>query len=126
MTRPKKSLPENAIDVIQTMTANGAREVDIAAVLGVCWQTMDRERKEKPEIAQAFAVGNAVGHEKVIGKLMEKCLGGDTIACIFLAKTKYGYRENISIEQTNNIRVTVDVPAALTAEKYGELIEHED
>jgi len=108
------------------MTANGAREIDIAAALGVCWQTMNRERQEKPEIAQAFAIGNAVGHERIVGKLFEKCMNGDTIACIFLAKVKYGYRENIAIEATNNINITVDVPKSLSAEKYKELIEHED
>lgn len=126
MTRPKIRLPDSAINIIKTMSSNGARLVDIAAALNISFDTLYREREERPEIAQAFAQGDAIGHEKVIGKLMEKCMNGDTVACIFLAKVKYNYRENVVVETNNNIRVTVDVPQSLTAEKYGELIEHED
>ena len=99
MPRRKKTLTylqrdhPDAIEIIEDMAAQCAREVDIAAALGTSWGTFNRIRSESDEVAQAMQRGSAKAHHQLVSRLYQKAMDGDTIALLFLLKTRFGYRE---------------------------------
>ena len=44
------------------------------------------------------------------------------VAAIFLLKARHGYREGVVLEQQSNVRVTFDIPGALTPDNYRKLV----
>nr|BDD47600.1 hypothetical protein 8 [Gammaproteobacteria bacterium] len=122
MPRRRKQLPRNALQTIENMMADGAREKDCAAMFMMSWPTWQRIRDEREDVRSAIERGRSALHDVVMGTLLKKCASGDTVACMFLAKTRFGYKEGYTVEQTNNVRVTFEVPAALPPSDYGKLV----
>ena len=122
MPRRRKRLPPNGLSIIETMSAHGARQGDIASALGMAYPAWQRIRDEDERVQMALNAGNSKAHEKVIGKLFERCMEGDVVACIYLSKIKFGYREGQDVNHQHHVQVTFQMPAALTSDHYEKLI----
>jgi len=115
------------------MVKHGARETDIAAKLGMSFPTWHRLKQERADIQQAMAEGNSHLHEQVFGMLYKRAMDGDTIAILFLLKSRFAYKEGTTQEVNHNVRVSFELPASLSADHYSklisptpDLIEHDD
>lgn len=116
------SLPDNALEIIEEMAATGYREVDIARALDTSWQVFNRIRQENESVANAFEAGRGREHQALVSKLYEKAMKGDTVAALFLLKTRHGYREGHVVEHRSNVDVRLILPEALPAESYGKVV----
>ncbi len=76
-----------------------------------------RCRDAQQEVADALAAGKQQMHDALCGKLYAKAMDGDTVALLFLLKTRYGYREG---DQQGDTRahVTIVLPDAMSPEQY--------
>ncbi|MES9957101.1 MAG: hypothetical protein ABW086_08630 [Sedimenticola sp.] len=125
MPRPKKIIKPNQYEKITEMAARGLREVDIARSLGMSFSTWKRIKDEDERAMDALEEGRGVEHEKLVGALFEAAMKGNVIAGIFLLKARYGYREGFTVEHNSNVKISVELPAALTADQYEKVIEHQ-
>lgn len=80
--------------LIEQMTAVGVVQEQVAAVLGVSIDTIQRHYKE--ELLTAVSKANA----KIAGTLYNKAMRGDTVCMIFWLKTRAGWRERTALEVT--------------------------
>lgn len=124
MGRPKKFIKEVQYDQITEMAARGLREVDIARGLGMSYDTWKRIKNENPRAMEALEEGRGIEHEKLVGALFEAAMKGNVVAGIFLLKARHQYVEGHTVEHNSNVRITVDLPAALSADQYEKVIEH--
>ncbi len=74
----------------------GSTQEQIAAMIGVCVDTMSKN----PESRKAWEIGLADTIAKVAGSLVKKALGGDTASAIFYLKTQAGWKETVRSEHT--------------------------
>ena len=116
---PKKTIPPGGYKLIRELTANGAREVDIARALRMNLRTWMRLKEEDEKALAAWEAGRAVEHEALRGALFEKATKGNIPAAIFLLKARHGYRERDELGAGGE-RVTVEfkLPAPLNPEQY--------
>ncbi|MDQ2696444.1 MAG: hypothetical protein M3Z21_13935 [Pseudomonadota bacterium] len=116
--RPKKTVPQNAYDIIEKMAARGCRELDIARSIGLGDKSWPRILKEDPKAAEAFDKGRGQAHDVLMGQLFKKALDGDTACLLFALKVLFGYRENNAVETDHRVRVEFVLPGALTPGRY--------
>lgn len=116
----KKYPPENAVEVIQTMAASGNDQRSICKALGVGYDTWLRWKDEHDEIQEALNQGRAVEHDLLVGSLLESAVKQKNVtACIFLLKTRHGYRENEPLNQGGpNIQINFELPGAVDPKTY--------
>jgi hypothetical protein len=74
--------------------AGGMTQEQLAGVMGVSVSTLRRNCRR--ELTDAGASVNS----KVVGKLFDKCMKGDTIALIYWTKTRLGWNERNKLEVT--------------------------
>jgi hypothetical protein len=109
---------QDAADLIQKACENGCTVLQIAEALGVSQQTLRRWRDERPEIEQAFQVGRAVEHDRLVNSLFTAATQkGNITAAIFLLKARHGYVEGVPLVQ-NSVSVNFTLPGAMTPEQY--------
>ncbi|MEJ1372722.1 MAG: hypothetical protein RPU52_00430 [Candidatus Sedimenticola sp. (ex Thyasira tokunagai)] len=125
MPRPKKTLREKDYPLITELSARGLREVDIARAMGMSFCTWKRIKDENERALNALEEGRGIEHQALVGALYEQAMKGNAIAAMFLLKTRHGYREGFTVEHTSNVRVTFDLPGALSATQYEKVIEHD-
>ncbi|MES9887278.1 MAG: hypothetical protein ABW140_10730 [Candidatus Sedimenticola sp. 6PFRAG1] len=125
MARPKKFIKEGQYKLITEMAARGLREVDIARGLGMAFTTWARIKDEDPKALDALEEGRGIEHEALVGKLFDMAMKGNVVALLFALKSRHGYREGIAIEHNSNVRVTFDLPGALSTDQYAKVIEQE-
>ncbi|MEJ1339417.1 MAG: hypothetical protein RPU34_10420 [Candidatus Sedimenticola sp. (ex Thyasira tokunagai)] len=125
MSRPKKTLKKDQYEVIRDMAARGCREIDIARASGVSYNTWMRIKDEDPRALDALEEGRGIEHQKLVGALFEAAMKGNAIAAMFLLKTRHGYREGFTVEHNSNVKISVELPAALSADQYTRVIEHQ-
>lgn len=85
--------------------------------------TWRRIKGEDARAVEALEAGRAVEHDALVGKLFEMAMNGNAVAALFLLKARHGYVEGSRIEHQQNVRITVELPAALDPATYGRLIE---
>lgn len=79
---------------VRLMALNGVPQDDIADALGIAAKTL--RKHFQPELASSTHLLNT----QVAGKLLEKCLAGDTTAIIFWLKCKAGWNQKAAEEKT--------------------------
>jgi len=122
--RPLKDpLPED-FKKIEELAGDGCMQVEIARACGVGVDTLQRWRRDFPEIAEAMQAGLAKEHKALRSVLIEKAMAGDVACLIFALKARHGYREHAPVEQDSRVSVQINLPGALSAEQYREAIEH--
>jgi hypothetical protein len=80
--------------LIETCLAAGMTIDDVGRVLGRSRQSLWRHCKDE------LAGGAAKANSKVVGKLFDKCMKGDTIALLFWCKARLGWSEKARVEHT--------------------------
>ena len=119
--RKRKQLPTDGHALITVLAAKGNRERDIAAHCGMSHVTWTRRKAEDPSIEEALEAGRAIWHNQLVGKLHSKAMKGDTVALLFLLKTRFGYREGDS-PQESRPTITINLPGSLDAAQYAKAI----
>lgn len=113
------------VQKIEDLAAEGCLQIEIARACNISVDTLHRWRRDFPEIKEAMQAGLAKEHHALRSILIEKALAGDTVCLLFALKTRHGYRETTPVEQDSRVSVHISLPAALTAEQYKDVIEHE-
>jgi len=58
--RPRKTPPENAVEIIKTTASKGCSEKTIAGALGVSFDVWIRFKEENPELKEAYDQARAI------------------------------------------------------------------
>jgi hypothetical protein len=120
MPRARKKLPRKGLQIIADCASRGVKETDLAKALGMSHSTWRNIRENDPIVKEAYEAAKSIEHDQIFGKLYEKALNGDTVACIFLLKTRHHYREQAEIPTAPN--VTINLPGSMSPEQYAKLI----
>src|SRR5262249_36512393 len=112
---------------IAALAATGAPVVAIARAIGIGPDAFRDRLQREAELAAAFDIGREQERRALHGALYKAALAGNITASIFLLKTKHSYddRGASAIEDQTRVNITVAIPAALSVERYGALIEGE-
>ena len=81
-------------EVIRTCLAGGFTITQTALAIGQSVKAL--EHNCPTELLRGAATQNS----KVVGKLFQKCMNGDTIALLFWCKTRLGWQEKSRVEHT--------------------------
>src|SRR5204863_9907912 len=79
---------------VRLAVAAGMKPGQVAAVVGLDPKTVAKRFKHELE------TGAAQSNAKVVSKLYQKCMKGDTVALLFWCKTRLGWNEKQQIEHT--------------------------
>jgi len=115
----KKYPPENAVSIVQEMSARGCLQRSISKALGVSYEVWQRWREEYPELQDALDQGRAVEHDILVNVLMKAATEQRNVtAAIFLLKTRHGYRENENLAEGPKIQINFELPGAVDKQTY--------
>jgi hypothetical protein len=73
---------------VEQLAAQGLGTVQIARAMGISWDTLDRNKRQKAEIADAIKKGKAKGLAKVTNSLFKSANSGNVTAQIFYLKNQ--------------------------------------
>jgi hypothetical protein len=109
-----KPIPADAAARIELLAGTGYSVVGIAAALNVGKDLLAQWLDDHPELAEAFARGRETErlalHSMLFKQAMEK---GNSVAAMFLLKSRHGYREGAEAEQGNKVSITFQLPGAM-------------
>ena len=124
MPQPRKKLPANGLAIIRDLASTGARETQIAAGLGMAFETWHRIREEDPKAKAAWTEARAIERDSLVGVLYGKAMKGDTVSAIFLLKSRHGYRDQGDpVAEKGGTAVVINLPSAMSEEQWGKLVE---
>ena len=110
----------------EEMASKGAALHTIAREMGIRWPTFLELRRSDERLEEAIATGRGKEHDALVGRLFEIATmskGKEAVtACIFLLKTRHGYREGEPLESRLQVAVQIKLPGSLTEEQYRNLI----
>lgn len=123
--RPQLQLTEAGYDVVREVTAKGLSEREICKRLGINRNTWKRWKDEDEALLDALEDGREELADWIMGKFEEKVNKGDTIALIFLAKAKLGWRDRGDASGSSGpaTQVNIHIPPAMTQEEFESVIE---
>jgi hypothetical protein len=116
----KPRLEPTATDIkrIEEWAGKGHVLIQIARGLNVSPDTLARWRADHEAVAQALEAGRAAEHELLLTRLMKKAMDGDTVALLFLLKTRHGYREGEQLASGNRVSIIFSLPGAMKPEQF--------
>lgn len=123
MGRPRKHPPPDAARRIEDLAANGHSLLGVAVALRTCRDVFARWLEEAPELREAFERGRERERFALHNKLFQDAMNGNTVAALFLLKSRHGYREGDQSDAGNRVSINFTLPGALTREAF--TIEHE-
>ncbi len=145
MARPRKTLPEGALTIIRELASNGVKETLLAKALGMSFETWKRIRTDDPEAKAAWQEAKAIEHDRLASELLRQAYGSpaeydeggnvirdevkpDKTCLLFALKSRHGYRdfgpdEAGAADAGSRVNIVLNLPAALSREDYGKLIE---
>ncbi len=127
MMQKRKPLASRDYAKLSAWAAQGWRLEDAARELGYSRRTLSRLLEEDERARESWEEGRGIEHQALVGALFQAATKGNgqssVVAAIFLLKARHGYRENAPLEVEHNVRVTVELPAALSADQYRRVIE---
>ncbi len=123
--KPTATITSAGLEKIQTMAANGNADVTIAHKLGIAPVTFRGLRNRDEKVDEALQIGRGRLADEITDILLTQARKGNTVAAIFLAKGRLGWRESGPIPQsaTAAVQVNIQVPARMTDEEFAELVE---
>lgn len=109
MTTKSKPFIKIDIDKVEAYASRGLTQEQIALALGVSRSTMMRRLRSK-EFKEAYEKGKAKGEVAVSNALFDKAVKGNVVACIFILKSRYGWREdqNINVTTQTPLKIVID------------------
>lgn len=106
--------PENRAKVIEAL-AEGYPKAAIARALRVTTKTLSRLIQDDPELMEAVEAQRSFEEAELRDILMENARRGDTVAAIFLAKARHGWRDRddpkLKVEAQGGVLVLPAAPA---------------
>lgn len=109
--RPAIDVTETDLRLIEKMAGLGSTLDDIALVLGWSPATLDRKKKDVPEVNQAWQRGRICATESMASRLWDIAMSNDdkgiptkqsVIAAIFWMKAQAKWSDRLVIEQEQN------------------------
>lgn len=113
------------IALVERLAREGATDTTISRALRVARSTFRDLRQRQPEVEEALARGRAVLEDELTHILLAKARGGETVAAIFLAKARCGWREGElppSSSVTNNTQVNIIIPPQMSDAEWQKLL----
>lgn len=124
--RPRKQPPADAAERIRIAAAGGANLKGMAAAVGANADVLGRWLDEYPELREAMDEGREQERHTLHNVLYRQATEGEgkvaIIAAMFLLKSRHGYREGDQGDQANRVAITFNMPAALPADQYIEVV----
>ena len=113
------------IALIKRMSREGRALASIAAALGVSMDTFREIRKRDPEAQEAVDQGRAALGDELTDILLEQARNGITVAAIFLAKARCGWREGEGMEGkvVNNTQINIHIPESMSDAEFKAIID---
>lgn len=111
--------------LIERMAAAGRDLTSIAKALGVSSETFRVMRKRDPGGREALDRGRAALGDELQDILLSHARKGITIAAIFLAKARCGWREGEAMPGatvTNNTQINIQIPERMSDEEFRAII----
>lgn len=119
------SLPQDRLDVVRDLAAEGVRPILLRRALGLSAPLWNRLMKADDEgnpspLAEAIEAGIAQGASEVVAVMRANMRAGDTRAAAWLGERVY----KIGADEgpTDAPRVAIFINAALTPEEYSKLV----
>ena len=111
--------------LIKRMSTQGRDLASIAAALGVSNDTFRELRKRDPEAQEALDQGRAALGDELTDILLEQARNGITVAAIFLAKARCGWREGEGMEGkvVNNTQINIHIPESMSDAEFKAIID---
>ncbi len=111
--------------LIKRMSTQGRALASIAAALGVSNDTFRELRKRDPEAQEALDQGRAALGDELTDILLEQARNGITVAAIFLAKARCGWREGEGMEGkvVNNTQINIHIPESMSDAEFKAIID---
>lgn len=124
MPRKRKTLTASEYQLVEEMASRGCSEVSIAKGIKMSPNTWNRIKKEDAKAAQALEAGRAVEHDALRSMLFEKAIQDkDVRAAEFLLRTRHGYKDQESPQET---RIAImQLPAPMSREAFMKTIDHD-
>jgi hypothetical protein len=113
-----KPVPRNIAAEVRTLAACGFTKQGVGQHFGVSLPTFSRWMDEDQELQEAFNSGCEDERQSLHNALYRKAMNGDTVASIFLLKSRHGYREGDQSDQSNKVAIVFNLPGAATKEHY--------
>lgn len=112
--------------LIERMSAGGRNLASIAGALGISCETFRALRRRDPEAQEALERGRAALGDELTDILLEHARKGMTVAAIFLAKARCGWREGEGMEgvrTVNNTQINIQIPPPMSDAEFKAIIE---
>lgn len=107
--------------IVERMAKRGRDNTSIAKALRMSGETFRNVRKRQPEVQEALDRGRAALSDELTDILLKQARKGITIAAIFLAKARCGWREGDAPEARPNI--IINLPDAIAPAEYLRMID---
>lgn len=118
-------LKPQGYDIIEQMSANGRDLASIAKALGIDRDTFRVIRKRDAAAQEAVERGRAALGDELHDILLEHARSGITVAAIFLAKARCGWREGEAMPGamvTNNTQINIHIPARMSDQQFQQIV----
>jgi hypothetical protein len=110
--------PDGAADDIRLLASTGFSKIGIAEHFGVSLSTLNRWLDDDDALQDAFTFGRDAERYTLHNALYRKACNGDSVAAMFLLKSRHGYREGDQQDQANKVSITFNLPGAVSADEY--------
>lgn len=121
---PQKRVGERGLRLIEEMAAKGCHKATVAKALRMAVRTLRECRKRQPEVEEAFQRGEAELHDSLFEVLHEEARSATgqkrVTAAIFLLKSRFGYRDQGSVEDDGRsaVAVNINLPASMSLDEF--------
>ena len=111
--------------LIERMAATGRDLASIAAALGISGQTLRMIRRRDEDAQDALDRGRAALGDELTDILLTHARNGMTIAAIFLAKARCGWREGEVMPggTVNNTQINILIPKRMSDAEFKSIID---
>ena len=111
--------------LIERLSSDGRNLASIAAALGVTGETLRALRRRDPEAQEALERGRAALGDELTDILLEHARKGVTVAAIFLAKARCGWREGEAMPggTVNNTQINIQIPERMSDDEFRSIVD---
>jgi hypothetical protein len=112
------------LELVERLSREGRALSSIAKALGINDSTFRELRRRDPEAQQAVDRGRDGLGDELTDILLEQAREGVTVAAIFLAKARCGWREGSEMEgkTVNNTQINIQLTEPLSQEEFLEIV----
>ncbi len=121
MTASIELLPADYASITK-LASEGTTLRHIAQAVGMGWTTFRERRHKDDRLEAAYQKGRAELHNKLVSKLVEQAIGGNTACLIFACKCLLGLTEQGPDDVGPTVAVSINLPSAMTPKQYSSLV----